>query len=101
MSDPNAATPVVIINVFRIKDPARLDDAIERLQAVNRRIAEEPGFLSATVHRGREGDRMANHAHWSSEAEIRAALGHPDLSPLLRRLQELAEGDWHLYDVVD
>ena len=43
---------------------------------------------------------MANHAHRSSEAEIRAALGHPDLSPLLRRLPEIADGDWHLYDIV-
>lgn len=92
---------VIIINVFRLKDGASPAEAVERLAAVNRRIAREPGFLEATAHRGRDGTVIANHAVWRTETSIREALAHPELAPLLDELLELADGDWHLYDVAD
>lgn len=91
---------VTVINVFQV-EPAHQAEALQRLVAVNHRIAAEPGWISASAHRSLDGRRVANYAQWRDEASIRAALMHPDLAPLLHSLGEIAEGDWHLYEVAD
>lgn len=90
---------VTVINVFRVK-PGAQADALERLLAVNARIAQETGWISASVHRSFDGLRVANYAQWQTREAIMAALRHPGVAPLLARLAEVSEADWHLYEVV-
>jgi hypothetical protein len=90
---------VTVINVFRVVENQQAE-ALDRLVAVNARIAREPGWISASVHRSFDGTRIANYAQWRAPADIVSALRHPDLVPLLGSLAEVGEGDWHLYDVV-
>lgn len=52
---------VTVVNVFRIREGDQ-QTAVERVMAVNERIAREPGWISASVHRSLDGARVANYA---------------------------------------
>ena len=76
---------VTVINVFRVTEGTQ-EEALRCLRAVNDRIAKEPGWISASVHRSFDGVRIANYAQWRSRSDIVAALRHPDLAPRVGRV---------------
>jgi len=58
----------------------------------DRIFTPHPGFRSANFHRSRDGERVINYSHWTSEDDfldaINAAMGVPGLT--MSRANELA-----------
>jgi quinol monooxygenase YgiN len=79
---------VTVINLITPK-PDRMEEVITHLEALGRELARTaPGFLSANLHRVRDG-RLINYAQWESQHDLETMLaGH---GADIQRLQELAE----------
>ena len=92
---------VTVINVFPVapeRQQALVDVLVEATQAV---IRHRPGFVSASIHKGLDGTRVANYAQWRSRADLESMRADPMAQAQLARVRELATGEPHLYEVVD
>lgn len=87
--DPNADL-VTLINVFTVapENQQRLLDLLA--EATTEIIAGMPGFVSANLHRGLDGTRVANYAQWRSRQDMEAMLAHPAAADHLRAVAALA-----------
>ncbi|WP_223301849.1 antibiotic biosynthesis monooxygenase [Haladaptatus sp. R4] len=88
-----------LINVFTVA-PERQDELVELLaDATDETMRHLPGFVSANLHRSRDGERVVNYAQWESEADYEAIFERPDVREHMDGALELATADYHLYDV--
>ena len=97
--DPNADL-VTLINVFTVapENQQRLLDLLA--EATTEIIAGMPGFVSANLHRGLDGTRVANYAQWRSRQDMEAMLAHPAVADHLRAAAALAVAvEPRLYEV--
>src|SRR5215467_3039332 len=91
---------VTVINVFSVapeRQQALVDVLVEATEAVIRHL---PGFVSASIHKGLDGNRVANYAQWRSRADLEAMRADPAALAQLARVRELTTGEPHLYEVV-
>ena len=78
MTTIDAGAPVVtLINVFTVA-PDRQEELVDLLvRATDEVMCEQPGFVSANIHRGLDGTHVANYAQWRSRADFEAMLAEP------------------------
>lgn len=83
--------PIVLINVFTVA-PAKQAALIALLnQATEEVMRHLPGFVSANIHRGLEGDKVANYAQWRSEADFVAMQADPAAQVHMQQAAALCE----------
>ena len=65
---------VTLINVFTVAqdDQQRLVDVL--VDATQKVMRKQPGFVSANIHRSLEGTRVTNYAQWQSREAFEAML---------------------------
>ena len=74
--DP-AAGYLTLINTFTV-DPLRADELLGVLsRATEERMRHLPGFVSASLHMGRDKRHIANYAQWRSREDFEAMLNNP------------------------
>jgi quinol monooxygenase YgiN len=93
---------VTLVNVFTV-EPAKqqrlVDVLVEATETTMRRL---PGFMSANIHRGLDGTRVANYAQWRSVEDFQAMLKNPEAIPHMQQAAALASSfDPKLYEVVE
>jgi quinol monooxygenase YgiN len=90
-----------LINVFTV-EPERLAELVKLLEDATERVMRHlPGFVSANIHRGLEGTRVANYAQWASREHFEAMLRNPEAQHHMRAAAALAQKfEPHLYEVV-
>jgi heme-degrading monooxygenase HmoA len=95
------APVVTLINTFTV-EPEHQEELIRLLvEATEKAIRHQPGFVSANIHRGLDGRHVANYAQWRSREDFEAMLADPSCRPHLRRAADLATYQPLLYTVVD
>lgn len=83
--------PIVLINTFKVR-PDRADALIELLQrATDTVMRHQAGFVSASLHRGPRGDRVANYAQWRSLEDYEAMQANPEARKHMKACAALAE----------
>ncbi|MFH5797793.1 antibiotic biosynthesis monooxygenase family protein [Haladaptatus sp. CMAA 1911] len=88
-----------LINVFTVA-PERQDELVSLLaDATEETMRHLPGFVSANIHRSRDGERVVNYAQWDSESNFESIFERPDVREHMDGALELATADYHLYDV--
>lgn len=90
---------VTLINVFTVRpeDQAELVRLLD--EATEQVMRHLPGFVSANIHRGLDGTRVANYAQWRSRADFEAMLRDPRAAPHMRAAAALATYEPGLYEV--
>jgi heme-degrading monooxygenase HmoA len=90
---------VTLINVLTVapEDQERLVELLAR--ATEEVIAHRPGFVSANIHRGLDGTRVANYAQWRTREDFEAMLHDPAAAAHMREAAALAAFEPHLYEV--
>ena len=80
---------VTLVNVFTVepKDQLRLVEHWQ--QATEEVIRHLPGFISANVHRSRDGTKVINYAQWESEDAFDAMRHNPEAAAHLRTLGQI------------
>ena len=93
---------LTLVNVFHVQ-PGRQDELADLLVvATQEAMRHLPGFVSANIHKSRDGKRVVNYAQWRSMGDFEAMLKNPDALPHMKRATELADSyDPVLCDVVD
>ena len=91
---------ITLINIFTV-DPERQQRLVDVLvHATESVMAGLPGYVSANIHKGLDGTRVANYAQWRSRADFEAMLRDPRAAVHMREAAELAGFEPHLYEVV-
>ncbi len=90
---------VTLINVFTVapENQARLIELLE--QATAEVIRHQPGFISANLHAGLDGTRVANYAQWASVDDMNAMLASPECRPHLQECAAIADSEPFVYRV--
>jgi quinol monooxygenase YgiN len=96
------SNPVVtLVNVFRLHDPGQQQRLVDLLvEATERTMKHQPGYVSANIHRSLDGTHVANYAQWRSQADLERMWQSPDAQVHMRGAFELADVEGHLYEVV-
>ena len=91
---------VTLINVFTVtpENQQRLVDLlVEATQSVMR---NQPGYISANIHKSLDGTRVTNYAQWRSQEEFDATEKNPEVVVHMRAASQLATSiEPHLYEV--
>ena len=66
----------------------------------NMKRSPPKGFLSARLHRSQDGTRVVNYAQWRSPDDYHAFLAERTIDDRSKRIGELAEVDFNIYDTV-
>jgi quinol monooxygenase YgiN len=95
---PDAAG-AVLINVFTVGPSgagallAHLEDATAEV------MSRQPGFISANLHRSKDGTRVTNYAQWRSRADFEAMLYDPQAQLHMAEARRLGTVAGTLYSV--
>ena len=91
---------VTLVNVFRLHQPERQQQLLDVLvEATERVMRFQPGFISANLHRSLDGTHVVNYAQWRSAADFEAMRGNPAAQEHMARAFGLADVEGHLYEV--
>ncbi|HKP62971.1 MAG TPA: antibiotic biosynthesis monooxygenase family protein [Polyangiales bacterium] len=97
--DPTARL-ITLINVFEV-GADRQDELVRLLeQATGEIMRQQPGFVSANIHKSLDGRHVANYAQWSSKADFERMLQNPEAQQHMGRAREIAKAEPILYEVV-
>ena len=91
---------VTLINVFTVspENQQRLVDLL--VEATQRTMRNQPGYLSANIHKSLDGTRVTNYAQWRSQADFEAIEKNPEVAVHMRAALQLATSfEPHLYKV--
>jgi heme-degrading monooxygenase HmoA len=91
---------VTMMNVFTVapENQQRLVDLL--VEAAEQVMAPQLGYISAAVHRGLDGTKVAVYAQWRSQKDFQALTGNPEAAAHMRRARELATFEPVLYEAV-
>ncbi|TJZ45294.1 antibiotic biosynthesis monooxygenase [Streptomyces piniterrae] len=89
-----------LINVFTVA-PERQAELVAMLtRATEETMKGRPGFISANIHAGADGERVVNYAQWESEEHFRAMLADPVAREHMTQAAGIAESfDPRLFSV--
>jgi heme-degrading monooxygenase HmoA len=91
---------IALINVFTV-DPDNQQELLDLLRnATEHVMSKQPGYLSARIHRGLDGRRVAVYAQWQSRQDFEALAENADAAAHMRRARGLASFEPMLYEVV-
>jgi quinol monooxygenase YgiN len=92
---------VTLVNVFTV-DPANQKKVVDMLvEATAKTMQHLPGFVSASIHKSLDGVRVVNYAQWRSRQDFEKMRNNPAAQKHMRPLMEIAEADFHLYEVAE
>ena len=92
---------VTLINIFTV-EPANQQTLLELLaRATETSVRHAPGFISASLHRGLDGTKVAMYAQWRSIEDYEAMRRDPAPLPYLRQALAIAKFDPGMYEVID
>jgi quinol monooxygenase YgiN len=91
---------VTLINVFTVaqENQQRLVDVL--VDATQKVMRKQPGFVSANIHRSLDGTRVTNYAQWQSREAFEAMLQNQEAAEHMGEAARIAQRfEPHLYEV--
>jgi heme-degrading monooxygenase HmoA len=91
--------PVTQITVIE-PEPGKQAEALSLMTERARFLADQPGFVSISLHRSLDGRRIINYIQWQSRDLLQSAHKLPEFRKEWDHLDQLTdEIDPHLYEV--
>ena len=95
-SDNQPVTQITVVEC----EPGKQDEALSLMTQRARFMAQQPGFVSISLHRSLDGRRIVNYVQWQSRDLLVAAHRSPEFRKEWRQFDRLTEEiDPHLYEV--
>ncbi len=93
----NLVTQITAVKV----SPENQDEVIHLMTERARFMASQPGFVSVSLHRSRDGSHVVNYVQWRDREQLEAAHRSPEFRRRWPQFGELAEEiEPNLYDVI-
>ena len=89
------ATVIVIFNVEPEKQQELLDTVAEFVKTVK----QQPGFVSANLHKSLDGLKVANYAQWKTKEDFENFIQNPEIKEKASKIKAF-KPDSHVYQVV-
>jgi quinol monooxygenase YgiN len=92
---------LTLINVFTVarENQQKLADLL--VEATEKTMKRQPGFVSASIHRSLDGTKVVNYAQWRSKADFEAMQKNPEARPHMEAAAALARFDPIVCEVVE
>ena len=89
-----------LINVFTVepKNQQHLVDLL--IEATEKVMSQQEGFISANIHKSLDGTRVVNYAQWKSGEDFEKMLKNPRAIIHMNAALSIAKADGSLYKVV-
>ncbi len=101
MPNIRAENPSVTQITIVESDPDKQAEALAVMTERAGFMARQPGFVSISVHRSRDGRRIINYIQWENRDLLHAAHKSPEFRKEWSRFDKLTDDiDAHLYEVV-
>ena len=92
---------ITLINVFTV-DPSNQSRLVELLTKVTDTFVRHArGFISSSLHRSRDGTKVAMYAQWHSLDDYETMRRDPGPVPYLQEALTIARFEPGIYDVVE
>jgi quinol monooxygenase YgiN len=91
---------LTFINVFTV-DPANQQKLIDLLIQATQTVKKQPGFISSSLHRSLDGQKVTMYAQWESISHYNEMRNNPAASPFLQQAMEIASFEPGMYEVVE
>jgi quinol monooxygenase YgiN len=90
---------LTMINLFNV-EPRHQEELITILQGgAETHFRKQPGYISAAVHRSKDGKHAVVYSQWRSEEDVHRVRTNPALREYFARVAELATFELVSYDV--
>lgn len=87
------------VNVFKV-EPRHQSQVMELLEeGIDAVFSKAPGWISSSLHRSRDGQRIIVYAQWQDASYIEAVRQDPKLKPYVARFAGLGEMETYVCDV--
>ncbi len=96
--DNQQVTQITIIEA----EPEKQQEALSLMAERARFMAQQPGFVSISLHRSLDGKRIVNYVQWKTRGLLQQAHQSPDFRKAWRKFDDLTDQiDPHLYEVTE
>ncbi len=92
---------VTLISVFTVEAENQTNLVNLLVEATEKTMKGITGFVSANIHKSADGVRVVNYAQWKSREDFEAMRKNPEAQAHMKPIMEIAQVDFHLYEVVD
>lgn len=92
---------LTLVNVFTVQSEKQEELVDLLIEATERTMRHQPGFISASIHRSLDGRKVVNYAQWRSREDFEAMTRSPEARPHMQAAASLAEYDPILCEVVE
>lgn len=89
----------VVIIIFNI-EPERQQELIDTIAEFGDTVKQQPGFISANIHKSLDGVKVANYAQWKTVQDFENFLKNPEIPKKAAKLREFNPPDSHIYEIV-
>jgi len=91
--------PMTLVNVFSV-EPSNQEKLVQLLNnAAEKTMRQQPGFVSANIHKSLDGTRVVKYAQWATKGDFEASLRSPEARAHMRAVDAIAKAERHLYVV--
>jgi len=91
---------VTVIVLFKVKEGQQIP-VVEKVRELFAIAKQQPGFVSANLHRSLDNAKVANYAQWDNMESLEGFRQLPEVQELVAPLQELVEEmDSHIFEIV-
>jgi quinol monooxygenase YgiN len=89
-----------VINVFTVIEPANQQRLVDILvEATEKVMNKEEGFISANIHKSLDGTHVVNYAQWKNKEAFEKMLNNPKVIVHMNEISTIAKGESRLYEV--
>ena len=89
-----------LINVFTV-DPSKQQQLIDALIETTKKVWRlQDGFVSASIHKSKDGKKVANYVQWKWKGAFDRRLDDPQAIVQMNKVLSMAKAEGNLYDVV-
>lgn len=90
---------ITVIVIFTVK-PEQQQELIDTIIRFSETVKQQPGFVSASLHKSLDGVKVANYAQWKSQSDYSAFVNNSEVQAHGSNLSEFPRPDAHVYEVV-
>jgi len=91
---------LTFINIFKVNSDNQ-QKLIDLLIEANQTVKEQPGFISSSLHKSLDGEKVTMYAQWESIDHYNSMRNNAAASPFLSQALEIASFEPGMYEVVE
>ncbi len=90
---------ITVIVIFSVESE-RQQELIDAIAKFSETVKQQPGFVSANLHKSIDGVKVANYAQWQSQADYQNFIDNAEVQAKAAKLREFNPPDAHIYELV-